>query len=164
MPRLGFAVAAAVIALDQGSKAIMLSLLPDPGSRWLIARFFNLVHVRNEGVSFGMMPWAGPWILGGFALAVAAVLAVWLWRAETRAIAAALGLIIGGAIGNVIDRARFGAVFDFLDFHAFGYHWPAFNAADAAITVGVAALLFCGFLDSRRMRAARRGNQGLGQP
>ena len=163
MPRLGFSVAVAVAVLDQVSKAIMMSLLPDPGSRWPIAQFFNLVHVRNKGVSFGMMPGVGPWILGGFALVVAAVLAVWLWRAETRPIAAALGLIIGGAVGNVIDRARLGAVFDFLDFHAFGYHWPAFNVADAAITLGVIGLLLCGFRDPRRPRAAQGGKRGFRQ-
>jgi signal peptidase II len=72
-------------------------------------------------------------------------LLVWLWRAQGRLIGAALGLIVGGAIGNIIDRYRFGAVFDFLDFHAFGWHWPAFNVADSAIVIGVGLLLLDGF-------------------
>ena len=66
-------------------------------------------------------------------------------KAETRYFAISLGLIVGGAIGNVIDRMRYGAVADFLDFHAFGYHWPAFNVADCAIVVGVALILIEGF-------------------
>jgi signal peptidase II len=70
-----------------------------------------------------------------------AALVVWLRKAETRTLAVALGLVIGGAVGNVIDRLRFGAVFDFLDFHALGWHWPAFNLADSAISVGVGLLL-----------------------
>jgi signal peptidase II len=69
------------------------------------------------------------------------VLAVWLWRALRSIPAAALGLVIGGALGNVVDRIRFGAVFDFLDVHVAGWHWPAFNVADSAISVGVAVLL-----------------------
>ena len=74
-------------------------------------------------------------------MAVVIVLAVWLTRTDRTTVALGLGLIIGGAIGNVIDRIRFGAVFDFLDFHAFGFHWPAFNVADSAISVGAVILV-----------------------
>lgn len=155
--KLGFAAAAAVVALDQASKAAAAAFLPAPGAERAILGFFNLVHVRNPGVSFGLMPGLGPWALAGFAVAVSAGLAVWLARAESRLTAAALGLVIGGALGNAIDRLRLGAVFDFLDFHAFGYHWPAFNAADAAITVGVIGLLAGSFVDKSR---AGRGSRG----
>ena len=83
-----------------------------------------------------------PIILTLVALAITAVMLSWLWKAENKLSAISLGLVIGGALGNVIDRIRFGAVIDFLDFHFFGFHWPAFNIADAAIFIGVALLLF----------------------
>jgi signal peptidase II len=88
--------------------------------------------------------------LSGFSVAVSAALCVWLARAESRLVAIALGLTIGGALGNVVDRLRFGAVFDFLDFHAFGWHWPAFSLADSAITLGVAGLLLTSLLGGPR--------------
>src|SRR3546814_6636075 len=81
------------------------------------------------------------WVLIAVALVIVAVMVVWLRRADRTLVAAALVLVIGGAVGNVVDRLRFGAVADFLDFHLMGYHWPAFNAADAGITVGVALLV-----------------------
>jgi signal peptidase II len=101
---------------------------------------------------FGAAPHWMPWLLLGFALAVAGGLGVWLMRARNRWLGAGLGLVIGGAIGNAIDRVRLGAVVDFLDVHAAGYHWPAFNVADSAITVGVLLLLF----DSLKSNPARR--------
>jgi len=143
--RRGLALALGVIALDQATKAWMLGLVFDPPRRIPVTSFFNLVPVWNRGISFGMFndlaSW-GPIILTALALAVSGVLIAWLWRATHRLLGLALGLIIGGAIGNVIDRIRYGAVVDFLDFHALGYHWPAFNVADAAITVGVFLMLF----------------------
>ena len=75
-------------------------------------------------------------------------LCIWMWKADTVLLATALGLVVGGAIGNVIDRILHGAVFDFLDFHIAGYHWPAFNVADSAITIGVAFLI----IDSLKSR------------
>jgi signal peptidase II len=111
--------------------------------------------VFNRGVSFGMFgaaPHWMPWLLLGFAAAVAGGLGFWLMRARNRWLGAGLGLVIGGAIGNAIDRVRLGAVVDFLDVHAAGYHWPAFNVADSAITVGVLLLLF----DSLKSNPARR--------
>jgi signal peptidase II len=83
----------------------------------------------------------GPLLLTGLAIVIVIALCIWLWRADTKGVACALGLVIGGAVGNVIDRVRFGAVVDFLDVHAFGYHWPAFNVADSAICVGAAILI-----------------------
>ncbi|HEX9647792.1 MAG TPA: signal peptidase II [Alphaproteobacteria bacterium] len=153
MLRLGLAVALGVLVLDQALKAVMLGLLPEPGSVRAVTGFFNLVHVRNTGVSFGMLQSdsrLGPWLLAGFAIVVSAALGVWLARAPSRLLAVALGLTIGGALGNVIDRVRFGAVFDFLDLHAFGWHWPAFNLADSAVTVGVAGLLLSSLLAPAR--------------
>jgi len=142
--RLGLVLALAVIALDQATKFWMYQYLVVDGVRAVtLLPFFNLVTVWNYGVSFGMFNTgaaATAWIFSLVALAISAGLAVWLARADRMLLTAALGLVIGGAVGNVIDRLHFGAVFDFLDFHAFGWHWPAFNIADSAITVGVAVL------------------------
>ncbi|MBL6942384.1 MAG: signal peptidase II, partial [Rhodospirillales bacterium] len=105
---------------------------------------FNLVMGWNRGVSFGMFDGDSPlnkWLLIGLALIVVMVLLVWLKRAEDRLVGYALGLIIGGALGNVIDRIHYGAVADFLDFYIGAYHWPAFNVADAGITVGAVVLV-----------------------
>jgi signal peptidase II len=150
MLRLGLVVAGVVIVLDQLTKLAILALLDRAVE---VTPFLNLVVVWNPGVSFGMFASAGalmPWLLSGLSLAVAVALGVWLRRVEHPLAAVALGLIIGGALGNVIDRVRFGAVVDFLDFHALGYHWPAFNAADSAICVGAGLLLVDGLLAPRR--------------
>jgi signal peptidase II len=118
-----------------------------------VTPFFDLVLVWNRGVSFGMLTGGGgvpPWALVALAGAIGLFLLAWLWR-ETRAPARlALWLVIAGAVGNVVDRLRFGAVVDFLDFHVNGYHWPAFNVADSAIVVGAGLLL----LDSLFLRKA----------
>jgi len=114
--------------------------------------FFSLVPVWNRGVSFGILAardGSTAWLLSGVALVVAVGLIAWLSRVERALLALSLGLVIGGALGNVIDRGRFGAVFDFLDFHVASWHWPAFNVADSAITVGVALLLLDGLLGGR---------------
>jgi signal peptidase II len=146
--RLGLILALAVMLLDQATKFWIYQYLVVDGVRAVpVLPFFNLVTVWNYGVSFGMFNTgaaATAWIFSLLALAISAALAVWLVRTDRLLLTAALGLIIGGAIGNIIDRFRFGAVFDFLDFHAYGWHWPAFNVADSAISVGVAVL----FVDS----------------
>lgn len=143
--RLGLIVALLVFAADLATKEWMLSLIFDPPRRIELTGFFNLTPVWNRGVSFGLFAghqeWV-PWILSAVAVAVAAGLLVWLRRARHPLLAVALGAVIGGALGNVVDRLRFGAVVDFLDFHISGYHWPAFNIADAAISLGVAMILF----------------------
>lgn len=139
--KLGLAIAVVVIALDQVSKVVMLGVLPELGMRIEVTGFFNLVHVRNTGVSFGMAQSVPVWPIVAVALVITVALCIWMARAESRLVAASLGLAVGGAVGNVIDRVRLGWVFDFLDFHAFGWHWPAFNVADSAITVGVIGLL-----------------------
>jgi signal peptidase II len=150
---LGLGLAGIVILLDQATKAWMMGLLLGPPRALALTGFFTLVPVWNPGVSFGILAgYAGStaWLLGGVALVVAAVLVGWLSRVERALLALSLGLVIGGALGNVIDRGRFGAVFDFLDFHLAGWHWPAFNLADSAISVGVGLLLLDGLLGGRR--------------
>ncbi len=141
----GGVVAVLVVVLDQAFKLWIVSDIMVPPRVIEVTSFFNIVMVWNQGVSFGMFGNDSPWtqvVLAGVALAMAAVLAVWLSRTNRRVMAWPLGMIIGGALGNVIDRARFGAVADFLDFHYAGYHWPAFNIADIGITVGVVLLVF----------------------
>ena len=106
--------------------------------------FFNIVMVWNQGVSFGMFSNSsdyGPILLSALSLVISAIFAVWLFRSSSKMQCFAIALVISGAIGNVVDRVRFGAVIDFLDFHAFGHHWPAFNVADSCICVGVFLLI-----------------------
>ncbi len=142
---LGLSAALGVLAADQASKWWILTglHLPERGQVVLLP-VLNFTMVWNPGVTFGMLPstgaW-GPWLLICVALAIVAALGVWLRRAENALVAAALGAIAGGAIGNVIDRVRFGAVVDFIHAHAGGWNWYVFNVADAAIVCGVAALV-----------------------
>lgn len=139
-----------VIVLDQLTKLWILAVLKS-GERTELTPFFNLVLVFNPGAAFSFLSDAGGWQRGFFiALALAASgWLVWLIRrhAAERLLPLAASLILGGALGNVIDRIRFGAVVDFLDAHAAGWHWPAFNVADSAISAGVVLLvwqqLFC---------------------
>ncbi|WP_341896242.1 signal peptidase II [Ferrovibrio terrae] len=148
LPLFGLLLAVAILVADQISKLFFLDLMQQNPAGIVVTPFFNLVMVWNSGVSFGLFQEDSDfrsWTLIGVALGVLVWLGLWLWRCQSGLVAAALGLIIGGAIGNVIDRLRFGAVFDFLDFHAFGQHWPAFNLADSAIVVGVVLLLIDGF-------------------
>jgi signal peptidase II len=143
--RLGLGLAFATIALDQLTKWWIVNFVMNPPNVIEVTPFFNLVLGLNRGVSFGMFSSdsnLSRWLLTALALAIVCALAVWLWRAEKPWLAVALGLIIGGAIGNVIDRVMVGAVVDFLDFHAADYHWPAFNVADMGITCGAAVLIW----------------------
>ncbi len=148
------ALAALVAALDQLSKAAITRILT-VGGNVEIAPFFNLVLVRNRGAAFSLFSSASGW-QRGFFIAIAVIASVWvvyLLRRHPREslFCLALSLILGGAVGNVIDRVLFGAVIDFLDFHVAGYHWPAFNVADSAITCGAALLVW----DSLRPRDGR---------
>lgn len=144
----GLLIAVGIVVADQISKVFFLDLMQQNPAGIVVTPFFNLVMVWNTGVSFGLFSEdsaSRSWTLIGISFAVMIWLGWWLWRAHSALVAVALGMIIGGAIGNVIDRYRFGAVFDFLDFHAFGWHWPAFNVADSAIVLGVLLLLADGF-------------------
>lgn len=147
----GLATAVAVVILDQLTKAGILAFFEGRpfGEREVVTSFFNLALTFNRGISFGFFNGGAGLNALVFSLAAAAIVAVlifWLSRAASPFLAVAIGLIIGGAVGNVIDRLRFGAVVDFLDFHLGALHWPAFNLADSAICIGVAAMLLDGFL------------------
>ena len=152
MLRYGLVIAAVCTALDQASKWWLMGVLERAGGPIELLPFFNLVMVWNPGVSFGMFQsgnaWA-PWILSALALVIVFVLVRWLGKAETRFIAAGLGLVIGGALGNVIDRMVWGKVADFFDVYIDTWHWPAFNIADAAIVIGAAILLLDGLFAAR---------------
>jgi len=143
--RFGLAVAVLVLVVDRVTKLWLVGFLADYPQGVEITPFFNLVMVWNPGVSFGLFGGsgdAGRWLLSVLALVITGALTVWLWRARSRLVALAVGLVIGGALGNVIDRLYWGKVADFFDFHIAGYSWPAFNVADSGIVVGVALLLF----------------------
>ncbi|MCD6562023.1 MAG: signal peptidase II [Deltaproteobacteria bacterium] len=131
-----------VIVLDQISKMAVIQLLKEHESLTIINGFFNLVHVRNRGIAFGLMSRSDPGLTIYFLLAASLtaviLLLFWLFRLKENetGIAVGLSMILGGAIGNIIDRLRFREVIDFLDFYTGSYHWPAFNLADSAITTG----------------------------
>ena len=142
--RNGLIVSAAVLIVDQAAKWWIVFTVMRPPRIIEVTPFFNLVMGWNYGVSFGFLnsaPALALWLLPMVVVVITAALGVWLYRVQRLRPAVALGLIIGGAVGNLIDRLRFGAVADFLDLHAFGFHWPAFNAADSAITVGAMVLI-----------------------
>jgi signal peptidase II len=156
---LGVLAGIVVLAADQASKWWVLNRLDLPELRQIVLLpVLNLTMVWNQGVTFGLLHGLGAWghiLLAGVALAVVVALGVWLRRAESRLVAVAIGAIAGGAIGNVIDRLRFGAVVDFIHVHAAtpwgDVSWYVFNVADAAIVCGVAALI----VDSQWPRKAR---------
>src|SRR5439155_9026818 len=180
MLALGLAVGAVAALLDQASKMAVLAYFGETGcaNRLVpVTGFFDLVLSCNRGVSFGFFnqpgePALGFWIFSGLATVIVLVLAVWLYRVRSAFLAVAIGLIIGGAIGNVVDRLRLGGVIDFLNFHLpnaacrSGFAgvldgcWPAFNAADSAICLGVAAMLLDGLL-SRRDAPQAKGREDL---
>ena len=142
-----------ITVLDQISKQIMISLVFEPPRVIEVTSFFNLVPVHNTGISFGLFGGdtdLARWILVAVAVAIMIALLVWLFRAGSTYISAALVMVIGGAASNVIDRTLTGAVIDFLDFHAFGVHWPAFNFADSLIVLGTAMLLYDGLFGPQR--------------
>lgn len=166
--RLGLLLAAVVVVLDQlGKLWVVEGLMRPPGVENTpfhtphaieVAPFLDLVMAWNRGVSFGMFNNEGPYnalVLIVLALAIVAVLVVWMYRTRERLLVISLGLIIGGALGNVIDRIRFGAVADFIDVHIAGYHWPAFNLADSAITIGALLLLADALFGSGRSHKNR---------
>ncbi len=135
-----------VLLLDQATKQWAEATLSAYQPSTLLP-FFDLTLMYNKGAAFSFLSDQGGWQRWFFiilALGVSAVLAGWIWRLKPaeKTIAVALSLIVGGAIGNVIDRLLFGHVIDFLHFHYQEYYWPAFNIADAAITVGVALMIF----------------------
>ena len=144
----GLAALLGAFALDQATKLSALAAL-GRGDVYAVLPIFNLCLSFNQGISFSLFTetFTGrPVMLAGITLAVTALLGILLVRSTTRLEAVALGLIIGGALGNVLDRLRIGAVVDFLDFHVWGFHWPAFNLADSAIVIGAMALVATTFI------------------
>jgi signal peptidase II len=136
----------AVILLDQATKQIAESMLTLYESVYVMP-LFDLTLLYNKGAAFSFLSdqdgWQR-WFFTVLALVVTVVLTVWLWRLKQQEkwVAVALSLIIGGAVGNVIDRILFGHVIDFLHFHYQEHYWPAFNIADSAITIGVMVMMF----------------------
>lgn len=160
-PLIGFGMVLDFIILDQISKWLILeevfkSKLGMPAlgfGDWItsaerlpfvrieLTSFFNLTMVWNHGISFGLFQSGSPWPLIIIASIISVIFSIWLTRSKNWIEAISLSMVIGGAIGNIIDRLHFRAVADFLDFHAFGWHYPAFNLADSFITVGIVMLV-----------------------
>lgn len=141
---LGLSIALVVLILDQLSKYVILNYVLGEQIIIRVTSFFNIVRAWNTGVSFSMFNDHGSLgviMLSTVAGAIVVGLLLWLKSEQTRAAQVALGLIIGGAVGNIIDRIRLGAVFDFLDLHWFSHHWPAFNVADSCICIGAMILI-----------------------
>ena len=144
-----FAGAAAIVAADQLTKAMVLARFA-PGERLEVTGFLNLVLAFNKGAAFSFLAGAQGWqtlFFAAIAVVAAAVISFLIYKHEKKALfCCALALILGGALGNLYDRIVYGHVVDFLDFHALGWHWPAFNVADSAITVGAGILIVESFL------------------
>lgn len=155
IPRIAYAAygfALLVIVIDQLTKSWVISGLDlrEVGRVLVWPPIFNFTWVENRGVSFGLFgDGSARWMLSAFSIGVAGVLGWWAARADRRMLITAIGLVMGGAIGNVIDRIRFGFVVDFLDFSGTGVFPWVFNVADAAITVGVVLLLVDSLLAER---------------
>lgn len=160
LARLGLTVAAAVALIDQALKLYLLFVF-DLQHRGIVrlTPFLDLVLIWNKGISYGMFQQDGPfgqWVL--LALTAAAVVLLWVWlaRSTSRLMVVSLALIIGGAVGNAIDRAAYGAVADFVLLHlttaSFSFKWYVFNLADAAIVAGVAGLLYDSFAGRRAVK------------
>ncbi|WP_441965727.1 signal peptidase II [Microvirga sp. 2MCAF38] len=154
---LGFAAALLTLILDQVTKVYTLFVFDLPVKEPLVlGPFLNLIVVWNRGISYGLFQQSsdlGRWILIVVSIIAAIGLSFWIRKATGRLLAVSLGLIVGGAIGNVIDRLAYGAVFDFIQLHVGSYSWYVFNVADAAIVAGVVGLLYDSFLlEKRRSR------------
>ncbi len=154
---LGFSVALITLVLDQVTKLYTLYVYDLPLKEPVeLNPFVNLIVVWNRGISYGLFQQDGDlgrWVLIIVSIIAAIGLSFWIRRTSAKLLAVSLGLIVGGAIGNVIDRLRYGAVFDFIQFHIGNWDWYVFNVADAAIVAGVVGLLYDSFvLEGRRAR------------
>lgn len=155
-PRLFYrmcGLSAAVVLLDQVSKLLVFRVLMELETEIAVLPVFSLVKRYNTGISFSILATdhaVGPWIFALLATIIAFGLLIWLSQTAERLPAIGLALVVGGAIGNVIDRVREGAVMDFLLFHWKDWAWPAFNLADSAITIGVALLIYDGVFGGRK--------------
>jgi len=166
---VAYGLALFIIVLDQLTKIGVTSMAPyasipeiPPGYPFatVIPGIFELTMVRNAGVSFGLLgDGSARWFLSVFSVAVAIGLSIWVMKADRRLLVLAIGLVIGGAIGNAIDRIRFGYVVDFLDFSGTGLFPWVFNVADSAITVGVILLILDSFLSERKAGTVGEDNE-----
>jgi len=158
-----FGIAAFVFILDRVTKILIETYMTTADSYDLIPGFFSLVYAENRGMAFGLMAegdveWRSALLVGITALVLAFVIAM-LWQRSSTGMAASrltrlgLSLVLGGAMGNLYDRLVKGAVTDFLDFYLGSYHWPAFNVADSALTVGVTLILFDMWRSRRKVRS-----------
>jgi signal peptidase II len=155
--RLGLALLALTVVLDQLSKSWVVGYFDAHGPtmgvpQHMVTPFFNLILTWNRGMSFGLFNRESPWntaLFSVLAVVIVTGLLIWLWRTDSMLVAAGIGLVAGGAVGNVIDRLRLGAVTDFLDFHWYDWHFATFNLADSGITVGVCLLLLDALLNRR---------------
>ena len=165
--RLGFAVALIVFVLDQLMKWVVTHPLGlnEIGDQLVITSFFNFTFTRNEGISLGLLNATNPvgrWMLVGLTSAIAVGVAVWIGREKNRIDQMALGMVLGGALGNILDRVRFGYVVDFADLH-FGTFRPflVFNVGDAAISRAVVILLLRAFLARKDHREGREPKETI---
>lgn len=160
-PLMGFGLIVVFIIMDQLSKWFVLEKIFKPELNvpslgffdWITSSirlpfisidytsFFNLTMVWNQGISFGLFQNGNPWPLIIIALVISTIFSVWLYKSKSCFEAISLSMVIGGALGNVIDRLHFGAVADFLDFFIGDWHYPAFNLADSFITIGIVMLV-----------------------
>jgi signal peptidase II len=156
-----YLIAMAVILLDQASKLVIVRSLRLGQGIPVLPGFFDIVFVLNPGAAFGFLATLSESVRNPFFIfiSVMAVVLIVFYHArylrEHRLVTVALGLVLGGAVGNLIDRLRYGMVVDFLDVHLAQYHWPAFNVADSAISIGVSLMVLDMLLDWRRERRAR---------
>ena len=161
MPRLvpWFMAAALIVLADRGTKLLVLEIFA-PGEGRVVTGFFNLVLVFNKGAAFSFLAGAEGWqtpLFAAIAVLASGIIVFLMHKHSTKNLfCCALALILGGALGNLWDRLQWGQVVDFLDFHAAGWHWPAFNVADAAITVGAGILIVEGFLHRGEERREKR--------
>ncbi len=152
---IGFAIAALVLALDQLVKWIVTGplALNRLGDQLVLLPIFNFTYTENEGISLGLLNAATPlgrWLLVAMTAAIAIAVAVWITREKNRLDQVALGMVLGGALGNILDRVRFGFVVDFADLHFGGWRpFLVFNVGDAAISIGVVILLLRAFLSRK---------------
>lgn len=156
---LAIVLASMVIVIDRVTEQVVLSYIRDNSEIIRSAPFFNLVWVGNEGISFGILqglPY-GQYLISVFALMITGFFFMWLLRSRSLWMGCALGLIIGGAVGNTIERLMFGHVIDVLDFHVAGYHWPTFNLTDSAIFIGVVLIVFYELFRKPNKHAGQEG-------
>lgn len=160
LTRFGLTVAAIACAIDQGSKLYLVFVYDLAANPTRLGPYFDFVLTKNTGISYGLFASEGAmgqWILLGFKAAAVVLLWAWLSRAENRLTALSLGLIVGGALGNAIDRVAYGWVVDFVFFHVSGanwrFNWYVFNLADVAIVAGVIGLLYESLVGDRAAKA-----------